>query len=81
MLLCYSFYLYKTPGVCFFLILFLMLLFQEWGKAYQISDVKIDWFFPGEANIAYVQHLIEKYLEPELETVRSYVIGKLDISR
>lgn len=45
------------------------------------SEVKLEWYTPGDEEVAYVNHLIEKFLVPELKTLSGYSSGSLTLTR
>jgi len=54
---------------------------REWGKSYQTSDIKVEWYTPGEAEVKYAEHLIAKYLVPELDVIKAYCEDKHPLTR
>jgi len=54
---------------------------RDWGRPYEIGDVVVEWYRPGEEEVRYTQHLIKKYLVPELDTIKAYSTGSLAMTR
>lgn len=46
-----------------------------------VSEVKVEWYTPGAEEVAYANHLIEKFLVPELKTLSGHASGSLTLTR
>ncbi|XP_050294149.1 proteasome activator complex subunit 4B-like [Anthonomus grandis grandis] len=54
---------------------------RVWGKPIKISELNINWYVPKEREISAVQHLVHKYLIPELEILEKYIDDKVKLTR
>lgn len=46
-----------------------------------MEDLNIQWYTPGEKEVACVQNVVNKYLIPELEKLKKYTEEDLSLSR
>lgn len=54
---------------------------REWGAPGDIHDLRVTWYTPGPAEIQCAQHLVNRYLVPEMEDLNSFVDDRLTITR
>ncbi|KAK6015019.1 hypothetical protein OSTOST_19564 [Ostertagia ostertagi] len=49
---------------------YISILFQEWGKMYDIAEAKMAWYVPGEKGKELVEALLKKFLFPVVESLK-----------
>ncbi|XP_054263116.1 proteasome activator complex subunit 4-like [Macrosteles quadrilineatus] len=54
---------------------------RDWGRSYQTKDLAVEWYTPSEKEVKYVEHLIAKYLVPELYLIEAYSKDKHSFTR
>ncbi|CAH0550528.1 unnamed protein product [Brassicogethes aeneus] len=54
---------------------------REWGRPQPMKDLKIEWYVPGDKEIALVQKLLNKYLIPELEKLDKHSSSEVTLTR
>ncbi|XP_011874622.1 PREDICTED: proteasome activator complex subunit 4-like [Vollenhovia emeryi] len=55
--------------------------FKEWGQGADLDNFHINWYIPGEEEIAVVQRIFLKYLTVEIDKLNSYCKNTSILSR
>ena len=53
----------------------------HWGTYFPKKAVSAEWHTPSEADIAGVASLLDEFLLPEVDKIRAFLSGQLDLSR
>lgn len=55
--------------------------FKEWGQGTDISDFKMDWYVPGDEEIATIQTLFSRYAPPEVSKIEQHTAKTVVLTR
>ncbi|KAK5647619.1 hypothetical protein RI129_002511 [Pyrocoelia pectoralis] len=57
------------------------LTIREWGQPGNIQNLNVSWYIPGKTEVDCIQHLLNKYLVPELEVLNKYASDEIILER
>jgi len=53
----------------------------KWGAMVGVEDLKMEWYVPGEQEIAVINNLLDRYLKPVMEQLASFSRGELTLDK
>nr|DBA27145.1 TPA: hypothetical protein GDO54_011320 [Pyxicephalus adspersus] len=54
---------------------------KDWGKAGELWNLNIRWHVPSAEEVEFAFHLLDNFLQPELDKLNRYGSGELELSR
>jgi hypothetical protein len=53
----------------------------KWAKAGNLDTFHVDWYVPGECELSAVRSLLQRYLQPSLDTLNKLTVKEIDLDK